>query len=95
MYKALLFLRRIPQGKVVTYTELARASGTSPRAVGRILARNTDPEKYPCYKIVSSRGELTGYSAPGGLARKRELLEQGGVAFTPDGRVRPECFYRF
>ena len=95
VHKALLFLRRIPRGEVVTYKELARASDTSPRAVGRILAGNREPVKYPCYKVVSSRGELTGYSAPGGLACKRELLERDGVTFDVKGRVRGEHFFFF
>ncbi|MDP3735499.1 MAG: MGMT family protein [bacterium] len=95
MHKALQLLRLIPRGRVVTYKELARACGTSPRAVGRILAGNKEPAKYPCYKVVSSRGALTGYSAPGGLTRKRELLERDGATFARDGRVLPEHFYRF
>ena len=95
IHHALGLLRRIPRGKVVTYKELARESGTSPRAVGRILAGNKEPVKYPCYKVVSSRGELTGYSAPGGLIRKRELLESDGVTFDAQGRVRREHVYRF
>ena len=95
MHSALLLLRRIPRGEVVTYKELARASDTSPRAVGRILAGNREPVKYPCYKVVSSRGELTGYSAPGGLARKRELLEREGIIFDARGRVRMEHVYHF
>ena len=92
-HTALLLLRRIPRGKVVTYKELARESGTSPRAVGRILAGNREPAKYPCYKVVSSRGELRGYSAPGGLARKRELLERDGITFDARGFVRMEHIY--
>ena len=94
-HTALLLLRGIPRGRVVTYKELARASGTSPRAVGRILAGNKEPVKYPCYKVVSSRGELSGYSAPGGLVRKRELLERDGVTFDTRGRVRMEHIYSF
>ena len=95
MHSALLLLRRIPRGKVVTYKELARASSTSPRAVGRMLAGNKEPVKYPCYKVISSRGELRGYSAPGGLTRKRELLERDGVIFDAQGRVRIEHVYYF
>lgn len=94
-HKAILYLKDIPRGRVVTYKELARVSGTSPRAVGRILGRNQDPVGYPCYKVVASNGELCGYSAPGGLAAKRKLLLADGVAFTSPSRVNSLFFYTF
>ncbi|MDP2641447.1 MAG: MGMT family protein [Candidatus Yanofskybacteria bacterium] len=94
MHKALLLLRNIPKGKVVTYKELARAAGTSPRAAGRILARNPDLKTCPCYKVVASNGELRGYSGPGGLAGKKKLLEKDGVALK-NGRVVPDSFFTF
>ena len=43
MHKAILLLRKIPKGKVVTYKEMARVCKTSPRAIGRIMANNSDP----------------------------------------------------
>jgi len=94
MRKAIELLQKIPKGKVVTYKELARACGTSPRAVGYVMAHNQDPENYPCYKVVSSSGELCGYSAKGGLTKKRALLEKDGVTFTGN-KVNKEHFYAF
>ena len=73
MHKAILLLKKIPKGKVATYKELARVCRTSPRAVGRVMAGNEHPKEYPCYKVVASNGELTGYSAPGGLRTKQKL----------------------
>lgn len=94
MHKAIQLLRKIPKGKVVAYRELARVCGTSPRAVGRIMARNADPVAYPCYKVVASSGELTGYSASGGLKKKRALLERDGIVFS-GSRVASISFYVF
>lgn len=94
MHKAIQLLKTIPRGKVATYKELARVCGTSPRAIGRIMAGNSDPVNYPCYKVVASSGELTGYSAPGGLKKKRALLEQDGVRFIGN-RVDPKYFHTF
>jgi O-6-methylguanine DNA methyltransferase len=94
IHRALTLLRKIPRGRVVAYKELARACKTSPRAIGSIMAHNRDPLSYPCYKVVSSRGELCGYSAPGGIARKKTLLEEEGVAFL-GRRVDPRHFYLF
>ncbi|OHA67098.1 MAG: hypothetical protein A3C82_02500 [Candidatus Wildermuthbacteria bacterium RIFCSPHIGHO2_02_FULL_47_12] len=94
MHKALLLLRKIPAGKVATYKELARACKTSPRAIGRIMAQNEHPKEYPCYKVVACSGALTGYSGPGGLRAKAELLLKDGIRIEK-GRVPREYFYSF
>ena len=94
MHKAVLLLRKIPKGKVVTYKEMARVCHTSPRAIGRIMASNADPVGYPCYKVVSSKGELCGYSARGGLKAKRKLLEKEGIIFV-HSKVPAKYFWRF
>lgn len=60
--EVLELLRKVPTGKVATYGALAKASRTSPRAVGQIMRRNPWPEKYPCYKVVASSGHVHGYS---------------------------------
>ena len=94
MHPAIQLLKKIPKGKVATYKEMARICKTSPRAIGRIMAGNKYPVEYPCYKVVASSGELTGYSAPGGVATKRKLLERDGVGFTGN-RVDKAYFHRF
>ena len=94
MHKAILLLKKIPLRKVATYKELARACRTSPRAIGRVMAHNKDPEKYPCYKVVASSGALTGYSAPGGLAKKQKLLAADGIAVR-NGSVDKKYFHFF
>ncbi|MBI4450303.1 MGMT family protein [Candidatus Uhrbacteria bacterium] len=93
VHPALLFLRSIPRGRVVTYAALAWKFRTSPRAIGSIMRANRHPETYPCYKVVASDGSLTGYSGRGGIAQKRRLLRADGVRFVADGRVLPECFW--
>ena len=94
MHKALLLLKKIPKGKVTSYGELARVCKTSPRAIGRIMASNKDPVNYPCFKVVSSTGELCGYSAEGGTETKRKLLEKDRIKFV-NGKVDKRCFYEF
>jgi len=94
MHKAILFLKKIPKGKVVIYKEMARVCKTSPRAIGKIMANNSDPVGYPCYKVVSSNGELRGYSGRGGLIAKKELLEKDGIEVV-NGKVDKKYFYTF
>ena len=93
-HPAIRLLKKIPRGKVATYAELARVCRTSPRAIGRIMAHNKDPIAFPCYRVVSSSGALTGYSAPGGISKKRALLNRDGVRFLKK-KVDPGCFHRF
>lgn len=94
MHKALLLLRGIPRGKVVTYGALAKLCGTSPRAIGKIMASNPDPKSCPCYKVIGSDGKLTGYSGKGGLKTKAKLLENDGIRIVKD-KVSKIYFHEF
>lgn len=73
--------RRIPYGSVMTYGELAAASGSprAARAVGNCMASNLVPLVIPCHRVVPSGGRLGGYSAAGGVHTKLRLLEAEGV----------------
>ena len=75
--------RRVPPGTTVTYGEIARVIGRldaeAARAVGAALARNPFPIVVPCHRVVGSDGKLTGFSAPGGVATKRRMLELEGA----------------
>lgn len=78
-------VRRIPPGETRSYGEVAAALGRpgAPRAVGQALARNPLPLLVPCHRVLSRRGRLTGFSAPGGLALKRRLLDLEGAPAGP------------
>lgn len=69
--------RRISSGDTKTYKELAIAAGNelASRAVGAAMARNRVLLVIPCHRVVSGQGQLRGFSARGGLATKRQLLE--------------------
>jgi methylated-DNA-[protein]-cysteine S-methyltransferase len=95
VHEALVLLREIPCGKVVTYKELARICGTSPRAIGALMRGNKDPVNFPCYKVVASNGALTGYSADGGINKKRDLLKSDEVRFCDNGNVSTDSFFKF
>lgn len=73
---------------------MARACKTSPRAIGRFMAKNLDPIGYPCYKVVGSNGELRGYSGKGGLEGKKKLLEKEGVKVI-HRKIDKKHFYTF
>ena len=73
--------RDIPAGTTRSYGEVARAIGLpdGARDVGAALARNPFPIIVPCHRVVAANGALTGFSAPGGLATKRRMLELEGT----------------
>lgn len=72
--------RRIPAGKVRTYGEIGREIGRpgAARAVGAALGANPVPLLVPCHRVVARDGSLHGFSAPGGVATKRRLLDLEG-----------------
>lgn len=75
VWKALL---KIPCGQVRTYAQVAQMSGhpTAVRAVANAIGKNPMPPVIPCHRVIRSDGKIGGYSAPGGIKRKKELLEQ-------------------
>ena len=72
---------RIPFGQIRTYQWLAEKVGNPKalRAVGGANANNHWPIAIPCHRIVGSDGRLTGFSAPGGLDLKAQLLKLEGI----------------
>jgi O-6-methylguanine DNA methyltransferase len=74
--------RTIPVGSTVTYGELAERIGRpgAARAVGRALGANPVPLVVPCHRIVAKGGNPGGFTAPGGLATKRQILAAEGYA---------------
>lgn len=62
-------------GSTATYGDLARAAGSSPRAVGQACARNPYPIVVPCHRILGTGGALGAYSAGNGRVTKSRLLD--------------------
>ena len=75
------YLTKIPKGKVVTYKQVAEHLGNKglARIVGTILHRNPDGDKYPCYKVLNSKGELADAFVFGGKEVQKERLEKDGI----------------
>ncbi|MFC3163918.1 methylated-DNA--[protein]-cysteine S-methyltransferase [Ciceribacter thiooxidans] len=67
-------LLRIPLGKAVTYSDIARDIGqpAASRAVGAAVGRNPISFVVPCHRALGKGGALTGYHW--GLTRKRAML---------------------
>jgi methylated-DNA-[protein]-cysteine S-methyltransferase len=74
--KVLTACRKIPSGKTVSYSQLARIIGKprASRAVGNALAKNPIPLIIPCHRVIRSDGSPGYFSAPGGADLKANLL---------------------
>jgi O-6-methylguanine DNA methyltransferase len=59
--KVLKAAAAIPVGYIASYGDIAKASGTEPRAVGRIMATNPLYPIVPCHRVVGADFSLVGY----------------------------------
>lgn len=65
----------IGYGTTSSYGALARATGSSARALGQACARNPFPILVPCHRVLHAGGVLGPYSAGDGPGTKRWLLD--------------------
>jgi len=93
IYKKLL---EVPEGKITTYGELAKAVGikNGQRAVGRIMNKNPYPVIIPCHRVVKSDGKVGGYAY--GQQIKINMLSKEGIKIKEDKILDWEnSVYRF
>ena len=76
-------VKRIPEGTVLTYGDVARAVGAPrcARQVGWALHSNPQPGVIPCHRVVFGDGRLADGFAFGGKEVQKALLEAEGVQF--------------
>ena len=82
-------VKRIPEGKVATYGQVALFAGNPhwSRVVGYALHVNPDPENIPCFRVVNRFGRVSDAFAFGGGNRQIELLRADGVEVSDEGYV--------
>ncbi len=71
-------IKKIPIGETRSYKEIATLIGkpNSARAVANACGKNPYPITIPCHRVIKSNGDLGGYSAAGGVRKKKLLLKQ-------------------
>ena len=71
-------LLSIKFGETKSYLDIARLINNpfSYRAVGNANNKNPISIIIPCHRVIKSNGDLGGYSAKGGVKKKRILLSQ-------------------
>ena len=75
------YIKKIPLGKVKTYSEVAKSIGEplAVRAVANAIGKNPLYPQIPCHRVIRSDGSLGGYSGKGGIKTKRLLLKKEGI----------------
>ncbi len=71
-------VKTIPEGRTLTYGEVARLAGhpRAARAVGAVLKTNFNLE-IPCHRVIKADGTLGGYNR--GIEQKKEKLRLEGA----------------
>lgn len=84
--------KRIPKGKVATYSDIAKAIGKPKacRAVGNALNKNRS-KQVPCHRVIKSNRSLGGFAK--GTKAKEKLLRKEGVEII-QGKVAERCLFR-
>jgi methylated-DNA-protein-cysteine methyltransferase-like protein len=82
-------VRRIPEGRVATYGQVASLAGLAghARQVGYALHALPDGTAIPWHRVVNAKGGISLRSMPGGELVQRGLLEREGIPLDPRGRV--------
>jgi methylated-DNA-protein-cysteine methyltransferase related protein len=85
--------RRIPSGRVVSYSQIATWLGSprAARAVGYAMF-NVKDEDVPWHRVINAKGEISIGGATHRPELQRRLLESEGVRFDARGRVDLRAF---
>ena len=77
----------IPEGKVMTYGQIARSLGNTgwARMVGQAMFHASGD--IPCHRVINSKGEMSPEYAFGGQDIQRKMLKDEGVVFKSNGCV--------
>jgi len=82
-------VRRVPEGRVATYGQIADLAGLPghARQVGYALHALSEDDDVPWHRVINARGEVSLRGEPGMDQVQRVLLEGEGVDFDDRGRV--------
>lgn len=78
--KVLEVVGKIPKGKTMTYSHVARRAGSpgAARAVGFIMKANYNPQ-IPCHRVIRSDGKVGEYNRGGSSAKLKLLRAESAI----------------
>jgi len=80
--KVYALTKKVPKGKVTTYSAIAKKLKSSPRAVGQALRVNPFAPIVPCHRVIKSDGSIGGFSGKTTgkpIQKKIAMLRKEGV----------------
>lgn len=86
-------IKRIPEGKVATYGQIAAMAGNyrAARQVARVLHSSSQKDNLPWHRVINRKGEIS--LEPGnGFEEQKQRLQNEGVLFDKKNRVNLERF---
>ncbi len=82
-------VRRIPQGRIATYGQVAAIAGLpgQARQVGYALHNLSVDTAVPWHRVINAKGKVSRRSNPGWETEQQLRLEDEGVTFDSHGRA--------
>ncbi len=81
-------LRKVPEGRVTTYKDIAHALGSKAyRGVGQAMKRNPYAPEVPCHRVVATSGRIGGFRGKRSgatIQEKINMLKNEGIEFQGD-----------
>jgi methylated-DNA-protein-cysteine methyltransferase-like protein len=86
--RAVDIIKRIPDGHVATYGQIARLAGNprGARQVSYILHSSSAKEKLPWHRVINSKG-LIALKHGRGYELQKQLLEDEGIVISDKGCI--------
>ncbi|MCA9501813.1 MAG: MGMT family protein [Myxococcales bacterium] len=82
-------VRRVPEGRVATYGQVAALAGMpgAARQIGWALNALDESDDVPWHRVINARGEISGRGEREVEGLQRARLEAEGIVFDARGRV--------
>lgn len=87
-------IRRIPEGRVATYGQIAALAGLpgAARQVGYALHALPGDGDVPWHRVVNAQGRISPRSGNDHDTQQRRMLENEGIEFDERGRVMMDLY---
>jgi methylated-DNA-protein-cysteine methyltransferase-like protein len=87
--KVIAAIKKIPKGKVATYSQIARIAGKdhAARGVSWILHSCSKSYKLPWQRVLNPKGQISFPKMTANYVRQMNLLKKEGVFFSESGQI--------
>lgn len=92
--KVINAIRRIPKGRVATYSQIAKMAGKehAARAVSWILYSSTKAHKLPWQRVLNSKGKISFPTNSKQYVLQKNLLIKEGVPFSQSDMIEMSLY---